>query len=101
MRLQDPKVAEALNAGLGLASEAGEVAEIIKKWVFHLHPMTVEDRNHLKKELGDMQWYFGQCCDAFGFDPAEILWMNIEKLRARYPQGFDAEKSINRAPGDV
>lgn len=91
----------ALNAASGIASESGEINEIIKKWLFHGHPMDDETRVHLKKELGDMQWYIALMCYAMDFDDAEILGLNIAKLRARYPDGFTTEKSLNRAPGDI
>lgn len=93
--------AMALNATTGLASEGGEIAEIVKKWLFHGHPMDEAKLEHLKKELGDSQWYWVLTCWAFNFDPAEILAMNIEKLKARYPDGFETERSINRKEGDI
>jgi hypothetical protein len=90
-----------LNATSGLASEGGEINEIVKKWLFHGHPMDEATLTHLKKELGDAQWYWALACYAFNFDPAEITAMNINKLMARYPDGFSTEKSMNRAPGDI
>lgn len=54
-----------------------------------------------KKELGDILWYVAMMCEGFGWDMGEIMHMNIDKLRARYPEGFDPEKSNNRANGDV
>lgn len=93
--------AMALNASSGLASESGEVNEIVKKWLFHGHPMDAATEIHLKKELGDSMWYWALTCYAFNFDPAEILAMNIEKLRARYPDGFETARSINRAKDDI
>lgn len=96
-----PHAAMALNAASGLASEGGEINEIIKKWLFHGHPMDEATETHLKKELGDAQWYWVLACYAMNFDPAEILAMNINKLQARYPNGFETERSMNRAPGDI
>lgn len=93
--------AMALNATTGLASEGGEIAEIVKKWLFHGHEMDEATIVHLKKELGDSQWYWALTCYAFNFDPAEILAMNIAKLKARYPNGFETERSINRSPDDL
>lgn len=93
--------AMALNATTGLASEGGEIAEIVKKWLFHGHPMDEETLVHLKKELGDAQWYWVLTCYAMNIDPAEVLATNINKLMARYPNGFETERSLNRAPGDI
>lgn len=93
--------AMALNGGTGLCSEAGEVNEIIKKWLFHGHPMDEPTLIHLQKELGDLAWYFALVCFAFDMAPAGVLAANIAKLKARYPQGFSTERSINRAPGDI
>lgn len=59
------------------------------------------DREHLKKELGDVMWYMAMICYSFGFDLDEILQMNIDKLKARYPEGFDTERANHRAEGDI
>lgn len=80
-------------AVLGLAGEAGEVADLTKKWRYHDHPY---DRDKFLKELGDAQWYLAVAALAHGFTLAEVMEANIEKLRQRYPQGFSAEASINR-----
>lgn len=90
-----------LNATSGLSSESGEINEIVKKWLFHGHPMDEASRIHMMKELGDLAWYFVLMCYALNEEPAEVLGVNIEKLKARYPNGFETEKSINRAPGDI
>jgi NTP pyrophosphatase (non-canonical NTP hydrolase) len=87
-----------LNGCLGLAGESGEVLDMVKKCVFHEKKM---DKYHLKKELGDVMWYVAMLCESFGFDLDEILQMNVDKLKARYPEGFDPEKANNRKPGDV
>lgn len=87
-----------LNGCLGLAGEAGEVSDIIKKWIFHQKEL---DTEHLKKEIGDVMWYVAMICESMEFDLDEILQMNIDKLKARYPEGFDTEKANNRAEGDV
>ena len=86
------------NGVLGLAGESGETLDMIKKWVFHEKPLDVE---HLEKEIGDVMWYVAMLCESFGFDLDGIMQMNINKLRARYPEGFDIEKSNNRAENDV
>lgn len=80
-----------LNGCLGLAGEAGETLDMIKKWIFHEKDL---DRDHLKKELGDVMWYMAMICYSFGFDLDEILQMNIDKLKARYPEGFDTEREL-------
>ena len=90
-----------LNAATGIASEAGEINEITKKRYFHDHPNTPETELHMKKELGDLVWYWALMCYAYGFEPAEVLQVNIDKLKARYPDGFSPERSINRAAGDI
>lgn len=86
------------NACLGLAGEAGETADMIKKWIFHEKELDVE---HLKKELGDVMWYMALMCESFGFDLNEILQMNVDKLKARYPEGFDTVRANHREAGDV
>lgn len=87
-----------LNGCLGLAGESGEVLDMIKKWIFHEKDL---DREHLKKEIGDVMWYVAMLCESFGFDLDEILQMNVDKLKARYPEGFDPEKANHRKPGDI
>ena len=69
---------------LGLAGEAGEVADHVKKGVFHRHGINLEE---LKKEIGDTLWYTAALCTTLGFDMSEIMQGNIEKLRVRYPDG--------------
>ena len=86
------------NACLGLSGEVGELNDMIKKWVFHEKSL---DTMHAKKELGDVLWYVAMMCESFGWDLDEIMQMNIDKLKARYPEGFDIAKANNRASGDV
>ena len=81
------------NAALGLTGEAGEVAEVIKKHLFHATPL---DREALVKELGDCLWYVGAFATVMGVTMEEIAERNIAKLRKRYPEGFDPQRSINR-----
>ena len=81
----------------GMVSEIGELHGIYQK-VFQNHPL---DREHLKKELGDLLWFIAEYCTAMGWDMGEIAKMNIEKLIARYPEGFDAERSLHRQKGDI
>jgi len=81
------------NAALGLTGEAGEVAEIIKKHLFHATPL---DQEAVVKELGDCLWYIGAFATVLGLSMDDIAQRNIDKLRKRYPEGFDTERSRNR-----
>lgn len=86
------------NACLGLSGEVGELNDMIKKWIFHEKPF---DEEHAKKELGDVMWYVAMMCESFGWNLDEIMQMNVDKLKARYPQGFSVERANNRKDGDV
>ncbi len=79
---------------IGLAGEAGEVAEHVKKGVFHSHGV---DRDKLIKELGDCLWYVAALCTRLDVSMDEVMRLNIDKLRARYPHGYSSADSINRA----
>lgn len=79
--------------GLGLAGEAGEAADIIKKHVGHGHPLAQQD---LFEELGDVMWYIAAIAESIHVTLDSIADFNIEKLRKRYPEGFSQEASINR-----
>ena len=81
-------------ACLGLTGEAGEVGDYVKKVVGHGHPL---DRDVVVKELGDVMWYVAEICSALQLDMSDVAGRNIEKLQARYPDGFSSERSINRA----
>ena len=81
------------NAALGLTGEAGEVADVIKKHLFHGTPL---DQDALAKELGDCLWYIGAFATVLGLSLDEIAQRNVDKLRKRYPEGFDTERSRNR-----
>ena len=87
---------ELINYGLGIAGEAGEVADLIKKSQFHGHSISTDE---IKKELGDTLWYIGQIARIAGLTLEEIAVANVEKLRKRYPEGFSTEASINRKEG--
>lgn len=78
---------------IGLAGEAGEVADTIKKAVFHRHPL---DRIELIKELGDVLWYVAALCSKMEIPMSEVMQANVEKLRRRYPDGYTAEASLKR-----
>lgn len=86
-----------LNGALGLAGESGEVVDAIKKHLFQGHWL---DKTHIQRELGDVAWYLAIAAHAVGCDLDTIFQMNIDKLKARFPDGFDAERSINREAGD-
>lgn len=85
------------HAVFGLNSEAGEVAAIFQK-EYQGHPF---DAALLKKETGDCLWMIAEICTAMGWTIDEVMWENIEKLKNRFPNGFDPEKSLHRKPGDV
>lgn len=87
-----------LNGVLGLTGESGECADMVKKHLFQGHDL---DKEHLAKELGDVAWYVAVSAHAIGYDLETILQMNVDKLRRRYPDGFDAEKSLHRQEDDV
>lgn len=86
------------NACLGLSGEVGEFNDMIKKWVFHEKELDIE---HLKKECGDILWYIAMMCHSFNWNLEEIMEMNIDKLKARYPQGFDIFLANHRSKKDV
>jgi NTP pyrophosphatase (non-canonical NTP hydrolase) len=91
-----------LTAAVGLCAEAGEFTEIIKKIVFQGKPVNEDNLFHLKREMGDIMWYFMQACMALDVSPEEIIEMNVDKLKSRYPGGeFDVHYSENRKEGDV
>ena len=82
-----------INGVMGLCGEAGEAIDLVKKHLAQGHEL---DKEKLAKELGDVAWYLAETAYAIGYDLETILQMNIDKLRARYPEGFSAEKSISR-----
>ena len=99
---QDADVPRLLTAALGLCAESGEFTEVIKKIVLQGKPYNKENVFHLKRELGDICWYLAQACMALDTTFDEIIEMNVEKLKARYPGGeFDIRKSENRKEGDL
>lgn len=91
-----------LTAGIGLASEGGEFNEIVKKMFFQGKPLTEENVFHMKRELGDIIWYWANACNALDLDPDDVIAENVKKLEARYPGGkFDVHYSENRKEGDL
>ena len=83
---------------LGIAGEAGEVADMVKKELGHGHET---DRVQMAKELGDVLWYVAALAKVYGWSLAEVGQMNIDKLKARYPSGFSPENSISRKENDI
>lgn len=99
---QNLNVSLLATAGIGLASEGGEFNEIVKKMLFQGKPFNEDNRFHMKRELGDIFWYWINACRALGYDPNEVIAENVTKLEARYPGGhFDAFYSENRKEGDL
>lgn len=90
-----------ITAALGMCAEGGEFTEIVKKCVFQGKPMDEHTVYHMKRELGDIMWYISQACIALDTNIEEIIYMNIEKLENRYPDGFDSFRSENRIEGDI
>ena len=90
-----------ITAALGICAEGGEFTEVVKKCVFQGKPMDDHTIYHMKRELGDIMWYISQACIALDTSIEDIIYMNIEKLEARYPDGFEAFRSENRDEGDI
>lgn len=91
-----------LTAALGLAAETGEFCEIPKKIYFQGKPLSTENVFHMKRELGDIMWYWINACRALRLDPNDVIKENVNKLKARYPGGeFDVHFSENRQAGDL
>ena len=98
----DVNVALLLTGAIGIASEGGEFAEIVKKCIFQGKPLDDETVFHAKRELGDIMWYWVNSCRSLGLDPNEVVAENVNKLKARYPGGeFDVHYSENRKDGDL
>ena len=98
----DANVPKLLTAALGLAAESGEFTEVVKKIILQGKPYNEENVFHMKRELGDICWYIAQACMALDTTFDEIIEMNVDKLKARYPGGeFDVHKSENRKEGDL
>ena len=91
-----------LTACLGLAAESGEFIEVPKKMFFQGKPLNDENLFHMKRELGDIMWYWVTACRALNLDPNDVIDENVRKLESRYPGGsFDAHYSENRKEGDI
>ena len=90
-----------LTAAIGISAEGGEFAEIVKKCIFQGKPMDDDAQYHMKRELGDIVWYVVQACIALGISLEDVIDTNIQKLEARYPEGFESFRSENRSEGDI
>jgi hypothetical protein len=98
----DVNVPLLITGALGLAAETGEFCEIPKKMLFQGKPLTHENLFHMKRELGDIMWYWINACRALNLDPNDVIAENVKKLEARYPGGmFDPYYSENRKEGDL
>ncbi len=87
------------SAALGLSGESGEIADHVKKVMFHGHPLDDATRDKIAKELGDILWYCAMGARGIGIGLGDIATMNVEKLKKRYPAGFSTENSLNRPHG--
>ena len=90
-----------ITAALGICAEGGEFTEVVKKCIFQGKPMDEHTVYHMKRELGDIMWYISQACIALDTSIEDVIYMNIEKLEARYPDGFESFRSENRSEGDI
>ena len=98
----DCNIPPLITAAFGLTAEAGEFTEVVKKIILQGKPYNEDNIFHMKRELGDICWYLAQACMALDTSFDEIMEMNVDKLKARYPGGeFDVHKSENRKEGDL
>ncbi len=98
----DADIPRLLTAALGLSAEAGEFTEVVKKIILQGKPYNEDNVFHMKRELGDICWYLAQACMALDTTFDEVIEMNVDKLKERYPGGeFDVHKSENRKEGDL
>ena len=97
----DIKMPRLLTAALGLGSETGEFVEIVKKMVLQGKPPSEDNIFHMKRELGDIMWYWATACSSLGLDPYEVIHENQAKLEARYGEKFEVQRSEVRKEGDL
>lgn len=81
----------------GMVGEIGEIHSLYQK-VYQGHAINGE---HIKKELGDLLWFVAELCTAYHWNMDDVAQLNIDKLRARFPEGFEVDKSLHRAVGDI
>ena len=87
-----------INSVMGLCGESGEAIDIVKKWLMQGHEL---DREHLVRELGDVAWYLAEAATALDVPLEAVFQGNLDKLRQRFPDGFDTGASVNRKEGDL
>ena len=87
-----------INSVMGLCGESGEAIDIVKQWMAQGHELNKE---HLAKELGDIAWYLAEAATALDMSLEEVFQANIDKLKKRYPEGFETQKSLDRLKEDV
>ncbi|MBQ4536801.1 MAG: nucleoside triphosphate pyrophosphohydrolase family protein [Lachnospiraceae bacterium] len=87
-----------INSVMGLCGESGETIDIVKRWMAQGHELNKE---HLVKELGDIAWYLAEAATALDIPLEDIFQANIEKLKKRYPEGFETKRSQIRLKGDI
>ena len=87
-----------INSVMGLCGESGEAIDIVKKWLAQGHEL---DKEHFAKELGDIAWYLAEAAYALDLPLEDVMQANIDKLKKRYPNGFETEKSLARLQGDI
>ena len=98
----DCNLSQLLTAALGLTAESGEFTEIVKKIILQGKPYNEDNVFHMKRELGDICWYIAQACMALDTTFDEIIEMNVDQLKKRYPGGeFNVHQSENRKEGDL
>ena len=90
-----------MTSAIGMLAESGEFAEIMKKILFQGKNFNENERFHMKRELGDVLWYWVQGCIALGYNPEDVMRENITKLEKRYPNGFEIIRSEHREEGDI
>jgi len=90
-----------LQGVMGMSGESGEALDIVKKIMFQGHELNEATKEHLIRELGDVLWYVATTAEALNVPLETIMQVNIDKLRARYPKRFDAERSLHREEGDT
>lgn len=85
--------ANILNVAMGIVGESGELADLLKKMVFHRHSF---DTGKVREEIGDVLWYLSALCTLWNVNLGDVMRENVEKLRRRYPNGFSQKDSVNR-----
>ena len=101
MRTLNPELSQKdvlINSVMGLCGESGEAIDIVKKWMAQGHAL---DKEHLAKELGDIAWYLAEAATALEIPLEDIMQANLEKLKKRYPDGFQCQNSLVRLEGDL